>query len=98
MIRTQIMLPDGLYQTAKEYGNARELSLAETVRRALELLFSVTPTAEKGAEWKFPVAKGVGKTLCDPFENPDWREEFCRAEERIVAEDGDDYDAGGKGK
>jgi hypothetical protein len=40
MTRTQIQLPDELYQRAKAFAAQRELSLAEVTRRGLELFLS----------------------------------------------------------
>lgn len=39
MTRTQIQLPDELYQRAKAFAAQRERSLADVTRRELELLF-----------------------------------------------------------
>lgn len=49
MTRTQIQLPDELYQQAKALATDREISLAELVRRGLEReLVSLTPPGQKG--------------------------------------------------
>lgn len=55
MTRTQIQLPDDLYQRAKTFASQREISLAEMTRRGLELFLARYP--EKGAcrkGWKLP--------------------------------------------
>ena len=52
---------------------AREISLAELVRRGLEYILAVSasiPSSEaKG--WQLPEPMHLGKT--DPFADPDWR-------------------------
>ncbi len=55
MHRTQIQLPDELYRKAQRYSESREMSLAETVRRGLELLFQQSPIEVPPGEWKLPV-------------------------------------------
>ena len=61
MIRTQIQLPDELYQRAKSFAAKRELSLAEITRRGLELFldrFPESPAPKKA--WKLPKVDGGG--------------------------------------
>lgn len=61
MTRTQIQLPDELYQRAKTFAAERELSLAEITRRGLELFLARYPepgTAKKA--WKRPVVRSGG--------------------------------------
>ena len=55
MTRTQIQLPDELYQRAKAFAAQRELSLAEVTRRGLELFLDRFPSNEptRGA-WTLP--------------------------------------------
>jgi hypothetical protein len=61
MTRTRIQLPDELYQRAKRFAAARELSLAEMTRRGLELFLAryPEPSAPK-AEWTLPEVRGGG--------------------------------------
>jgi hypothetical protein len=61
MTRTQIQLPDELYQRAKRVAAERELSLAEITRRGLELFlarFSDPPPSKAG--WSLPVVNCGG--------------------------------------
>ena len=61
MIRTQIQLPDELYQRAKIFAAEREVSLAEITRRGLELFldrFPDSPAPKKA--WKLPKVDGGG--------------------------------------
>jgi hypothetical protein len=61
MTRTQIQLPDELYQRAKRFAAKRELSLAEMTRRGLELFLDRYPEVEEaGKQWKLPSVKGGG--------------------------------------
>lgn len=61
MTRTQIQLPDELYQRAKRFAARRELSLAEMTRRGLELFLERYPEAESPVkEWTLPKVKGGG--------------------------------------
>ena len=61
MTRTQIQLPDELHQRAKAFAAERELSLAEIIRRGLELFLSHFPsTSPPGKGWKMPQIDGGG--------------------------------------
>ncbi|MDB6117144.1 MAG: hypothetical protein JWO08_925 [Verrucomicrobiaceae bacterium] len=61
MTRTQIQLPDELYQRAKTFAAERELSLAEITRRGIELFLSrfPEPTPER-KKWQLPSVNGGG--------------------------------------
>lgn len=64
MVRTQIQLPDELYQRAKQFAAERELSLAEITRRGLEIFLSRFPeNSAPGAAWKLPTVDGGGIKL-----------------------------------
>ena len=61
MTRTQIQLPDELYQRAKAFAAEREISLAEVTRRGLEIFLARYPdvgTAPKG--WSLPRVRSGG--------------------------------------
>ena len=75
MTRTQIQLPDALYDQAKRLAEAREISLAELVRRGLETILSRFPAhpAERDT-WELPKPRSLGGD--DFFANPDWRYEI----------------------
>lgn len=61
MVRTQVLLPDALYQHAKQVADAREISLAELIRRGVELLLDQYPPPEAvRKEWRMPVVRGLG--------------------------------------
>ena len=55
MTRTQIQLPDELYQRAKAFAAQREPSLAEVTRRGLELFLDRFPSTEPASgAWTLP--------------------------------------------
>ena len=61
MTRTQIQLPDELYQRAKTFAAERELSLAEITRRGLELFLDRFPGSPAPKQvWKLPKVDGGG--------------------------------------
>ena len=61
MTRTQIQLPDQLYQRAKAFAAERELSLAEITRRGLELFLDRYPQSlAPSAQWCLPRVDGGG--------------------------------------
>ncbi len=61
MTRTQIQLPDDLYQRAKTFAAERELSLAEITRRGLELFLERYPESNPARRnWTLPKVDGGG--------------------------------------
>lgn len=61
MIRTQVQIPDELYEKAKRFSREREVSLAEVVRRGLELFLDRYPAPRTPAEpWVLPTFDGGG--------------------------------------
>lgn len=61
MIRTQIQLPDDLYQRAKAFAAERELSLAEITRRGIELFLDRFPSAGSPQHpWHLPKVRSGG--------------------------------------
>ncbi len=67
MTRTQIQLPDDVYDRARKVCKRREISLAELARRGLEYILSVY-AAEPGAggDWQPPKPRRLGwKGLSD---------------------------------
>ena len=57
MIKTQITVPDELYEKAKKLAKAKEWSLAEVFRRGLEYVTSVNFAEEDSRDWKFPTVE-----------------------------------------
>jgi hypothetical protein len=79
MTRTQIQLPDELYQRAKAFAAERELSLAEITRRGLEMFLARFPSKPPApVPWKMPVVRG--KVANVPLEE---LREFSRDEEAV---------------
>ena len=100
MIKTQVQIPDELYERAKRMAKAKEWSFAELVRRGLEQMTARQPMGGvKSGGWQLPAAVDLGRTE-DPFERDDWREEAnlgSGAAEVIAArlrEDARRYEAG----
>jgi hypothetical protein len=61
MTRTQIQLPDDLYQRAKTFAEQREISLAEVARRGIELFIARFPSEPgTGREWSLPIIDAGG--------------------------------------
>lgn len=60
MVRTQIQLPDELYQEAKRLCEEREMSLAELARRGIEHMISVLNRGKKGTPWMPPQPRSLG--------------------------------------
>ena len=95
MIRTQIQLPDELYDRTKRLAASKEVSLAELVRRGLEYVLSIyrldTPP-QQGWHLESPAETGL---LRDPFSNPDWRVEANMASGVASGLDGLQLNEGG---
>jgi hypothetical protein len=93
MKRTQIQLPDTLYQQALIVAEHREISMAELVRRGLEYMIAVTPNAAGDSKtWELPRPRALGGQ--DVFEREAWRaelylERLTAAEPNAVYPDGD---------
>ena len=67
MTRTQIQLPDPLYQRLKAIARTQDWSLAEVVRKAAEHFVSRFPEDEDHrTKWEFPLIDGGGDFLTDP--------------------------------
>ena len=61
MIKTQIQLPDALYRDLKRLAEAKEWSLAETLRRAAEQFLARHPSSSpSAAPWEPPTSVAVG--------------------------------------
>ena len=70
MTRTQIQLPDDLYQRAKEFAADREISLAELVRNGLQsVLDAMTPPKSVVEVAELPVLDLPEKP---DFDYPEW--------------------------
>ncbi len=66
MTRTQIQLPDDVYERARKLCKSREISLAELARRGLEYILSVYTAPGISGEWQPPKPRRLGwKGLSD---------------------------------
>lgn len=64
MVRTQVQLPDQLYQDAKRVAEEHEFTLAEVVRRGLEYMVRVYPARQTPeTEWQPPQPRRLGAFL-----------------------------------
>ena len=67
MTRTQIQLPEPLYQRLKKIAAARDWSLAELIRRGMETYVQTCPEVSASTpEWAMPILRGSGGHLRDP--------------------------------
>ncbi|MDA0337182.1 MAG: antitoxin [bacterium] len=77
MTKTQIQIPDEMYQQAKRLASAQEWSLAELCRRGIEYMLSVYPLhPTQASDWCFPEPIDLGDA--DPFTDPDWRLQYSQ--------------------
>jgi hypothetical protein len=62
MTKTQIQVPEELFQELRNFAKQREWSLAETFRRGAELLLQVYPDPPPGSAsaWSPPTSNQVG--------------------------------------
>jgi hypothetical protein len=67
MTRTQIQLPEPLFQRLRSIAKARDWSLAELIRRGMESYVQTCPeTSQAPKQWDMPVLRGSGGHLIDP--------------------------------
>lgn len=68
MIRTQIQLPDTLYQEIRRVAKSQEWSIAEVVRRGAEMLVRAYPSfkADTPDVWIFPPPVSSKLLVSDP--------------------------------
>ena len=61
MTRTQIQLPDDVYERARKVCESREISMAELARRGFEYILSVyAPDSDAKREWQIPKPRNLG--------------------------------------
>lgn len=72
MIRTQVRLPDRLYEEAERIADEQEITLAKVVRRGLELMVRVYPPGRAAeSPWELLEPLSLGPFLAPPDR---WRE------------------------
>ena len=64
MVKTQVQIPDHLYQEAKRIAAEYEMSFAEVVRRGLERVVANYPPRQMHGDWEPPEARRLG---CRPL-------------------------------
>lgn len=75
MTRTQLQLPQDVYERTKLFAEEREISMAEVFRHAIVEYMNLRSTAlrpVKKSEWEFPVVSGH-ECIKDPCSDVDWR-------------------------
>jgi hypothetical protein len=60
MVKTQVQIPDHLYQEAKRIAREYEMSFAEVVRRGLERLAPSYPPRRLQEKWSPPTPRKLG--------------------------------------
>ena len=67
MTRTQIQLPEPLFGRLRKIAKSRDISVAELIRRGMEIYAMSCPETEPSAKpWSMPVLRGSGGHLVDP--------------------------------
>jgi predicted DNA-binding ribbon-helix-helix protein len=67
MTRTQIQLPEPLFGRLRSIAQIRDISVAELIRRGMELYVMTCPEVKATASaWAMPVLRGSGGHLIDP--------------------------------
>jgi len=54
MIKTQITVPDDLYEKAKQIAKVKEWTLSEVFRRGLEYMIEIQPDPSNQKRWQVP--------------------------------------------
>ncbi len=73
MVRMQIQVPDELYAKTRAVADYREWTLAETIRRSLEVFVQMSPRADAPKkQWQLPPAHDFGQCRIPERQ---WREE-----------------------
>ena len=60
MVKTQVQIPDHLFQEAKRISREYEMSFAEVVRRGLERITPAYPPRKVKGKWSPPVPRKLG--------------------------------------
>jgi len=64
MVKTQVQIPDALFEKAKQVAASKEWSFAEIVRRGLEYMTETNPACRQPAKkWKLPPPARLGIPL-----------------------------------
>ena len=89
-------MPDNLYSEVRDFARFQEVSIAELVRRGLEMLLRTTaPAASRKVApppWELPKIRPMG-LRGDPFADEDWRLEMNMGDMSVAEDDSSDYNA-----
>lgn len=66
MVRTQIQLPQGLYEEVKRVAREREMPVAEVVRRGVEYITRAYPPVTCDEPWRLPAPSDLGAFKAAP--------------------------------
>ena len=80
MRRTQVQIPELLYEEVKRVAKLRDWSISEVFRRAVELLVTELPPVKKPLAWELPEAKSMGS---EKISHQEWRDLIVEDEERL---------------
>lgn len=80
MKRTQVQVPDPLYDQARRVAELRDWSVSEVFRRALELYVAECLLAEKRRDWELPEPRAMG---VEKVSYEHWRELTAADEDRL---------------
>ena len=64
MIKTQVQIPEHLYEEARRISREYEMSFAEVVRRGLERMAPAYPPRKQRGKWSLPKPRDLG---CRPL-------------------------------
>ena len=79
MVRTQIQLPETLYQEVKRVARERGMSVAEVVRRGVEYITRTYPPVACDETWSLPAPSDLGAFKTEPDE---WPLDYCGVGEK----------------
>lgn len=69
MVKTQVQIPDRLYQEAKRIAAENEMSFAEVVRRGIEAMARDFPSGrQRASAWRPPRPHDLGEPLASEEE------------------------------
>jgi hypothetical protein len=71
MKRTQVQIPDPLYEDIRRIAERRDWSVSEVFRRAVEAYVAEIPEVGGGGSWGFPQPREMGEPTVAPGR---WRE------------------------
>ncbi len=71
MKRTQVQIPEPLYEDIKRIAERRDWSVSEVFRRAVEEYVAEVPDVADGSGWTLPKPREMGEPKVDPDK---WRD------------------------